>query len=85
MGVGLLVAAAGLALPVVSEQWRDWATPAIAYGMAIAFAGLFAMQFIDDKLPLDNLILLAILTQLFGGLHRIDVESQLVLLSRCCS
>jgi uncharacterized membrane protein len=29
--------------------------------MAIAFAGLFALQFIEPSVPLDNLILLAIL------------------------
>jgi uncharacterized membrane protein len=62
VGIGLLIAAAGLALPAVSERWRDWATPTIAYGMAIAFAGLFALQFLEENVPLGNLILLAILT-----------------------
>lgn len=61
VGIGLLVAAAGLAVPAVSERWSAWSTPAVAYGMAIAFAGLFALQFIEPSVPLDNLILLAIL------------------------
>jgi uncharacterized membrane protein len=60
VGIGLVVAAAGLSAPVVSEQWSAWASPAVAYGMTIAFAGLFALQFIES-VTLDHLILLAIL------------------------
>jgi len=59
--VGVLIAAAGLAGPIVLGRWRPWGQAAIAYGMAIAFAGLFALQFIETA-PLDHLILLAIVT-----------------------
>jgi len=61
IAIGLLVAAAGLAGPAISEMWRAWAAPAVGYGMAIAFAGFFALQFIETT-PLGTLILLAILT-----------------------
>jgi uncharacterized membrane protein len=60
VGIGLVAAAAGLSAPVVSERWNEWASPAVAYGMTIAFAGLFALQFIES-VTLDHLILLAIL------------------------
>ncbi len=59
--VGLLIAAAGLAGPLVLGHWRAWGPAAVAYGMAIAFAGLFALQFIET-VQLDHLILLAIIT-----------------------
>jgi uncharacterized membrane protein len=61
VGIGLLVAATGVAAPVFSERWTVWAPSAIAYGMAVAFAGLFALQFVET-LALDYLILLAIIT-----------------------
>jgi uncharacterized membrane protein len=61
VAIGLIIAAAGVAGPVVFGRWRIWGAAAIAYGMAVAFAGLFAMQFIENP-PLDNLILLAIVT-----------------------
>jgi uncharacterized membrane protein len=61
VGLGLLIAAAGLAAPAVSERWQAWGAPAVAYGMTIAFAGLFALQFVES-VTLDYLILLAVLT-----------------------
>jgi len=61
VGIGLLIAACGLAAPVVAPRWAQWATTAVAYGMTIAFVGLFALQFVE-KAALDTLILLAILT-----------------------
>jgi len=61
VAIGLLVAAAGVAGPIVLGHWRIWGAAAIAYGMAVAFAGLFALQFIESP-PLDSLILLAIIT-----------------------
>jgi uncharacterized membrane protein len=61
VGIGLLVAAAALGAPAVSERWRAWALPALAYGMTITFAGLFALQFVET-VTVDYLILLAILT-----------------------
>jgi uncharacterized membrane protein len=61
VGIGLLVVAAGLAAPAVSERFGGWATAAVAYGMTIAFAGLFALQFVET-IALDYLILLAIVT-----------------------
>ncbi len=60
VGIGLVVAAAGLAAPAVSERWSAWSIPGVAYGMTIAFAGLFALQFVESA-TLDTLILLAIL------------------------
>jgi uncharacterized membrane protein len=60
VGIGLVVAAAGLAEPVVSQRFNAWAMAAVAYGMTIAFAGLFALQFVET-VALDHLILLAIL------------------------
>ena len=61
VGIGLIIAAAGMAGPVILGRWRTWGAAAIAYGMTIAFAGLFALQFIETA-PLDHLILLAIIT-----------------------
>jgi uncharacterized membrane protein len=60
VGIGLLIAAAGVAAPLADERLHGWSTPIIAYGMSIAFAGLFALQFIKE-MPLDYFILLAIL------------------------
>ncbi|MGI9403047.1 MAG: DUF2157 domain-containing protein [Hyphomicrobium sp.] len=70
VGVGLLIAAAGLALPLVNERWSAFSSPAVAYGMTIAFAGLFALQFLEDDTLLFELILLAIaaLSLVFGGI-----------------
>jgi len=59
IAIGLLIAAAGLAGPIIFGRWRTWG--AVAYGMAIAFAGLFALQFIETA-PLERLIWLAILS-----------------------
>ena len=61
VGLGLLIAAAGIAAPVVDERLSPWSTPGTAYGLCIAYAGLFALQFIKE-LPLDYFILLAILS-----------------------
>ncbi len=61
VGIGLLIAAAGVAAPVADERLSGWSTSIIAYGMSIAYAGLFALQFIKDP-QLDSLILLAILS-----------------------
>jgi uncharacterized membrane protein len=61
VAIGLIIAAAGLAGPVIVGRWRTWGEAAIAYGTAIAFGGLFALQFIENP-HLDNLILLAIVT-----------------------
>lgn len=58
--IGLLIAAVGIFGPGVDERLQPYATAAIAYGMTIAFAGLFALQFIKDP-SLDSFILLAIL------------------------
>jgi uncharacterized membrane protein len=58
--IGLIIAAAGIFGPQVDERLQAWSTSAIAYGMTIAFAGLFALQFIKEP-SLGSLILLAIL------------------------
>ena len=60
VGIGLLIAAAGVAAPLADERLDAWSIPAIAYGMTIAFAGLFALQFIE-AMPLDSFALLAVL------------------------
>ncbi len=69
VGLGLLIAAAGVAAPIADARFADWSTPTIAYGMVIAFAGLFAMQFIQS-MPLDYFILLALfaLALVLGGI-----------------
>jgi uncharacterized membrane protein len=69
VGLGLLIAAAGLAGPTLDDRLSGWSTSIIAYGMTIAFAGLFALQFFKS-LPLDNFILLAIisLALVLGGI-----------------
>ncbi len=61
VGIGLLIAAAGVAAPAVSDRQSAWSHQAVAYGMTIAFAGLFALQFFESA-PIDRLILLAVLT-----------------------
>ena len=61
VAIGLIIAAAGVAGPVIFGRWRSWGAAAIAYGMAVAFAGLLALQFFENP-PLDSLILLAIVT-----------------------
>jgi len=70
VGIGLLIAAAGLALPLVDERWSVFLGPAVAYGMTLAFAGLFALQFVENDVPLFGLILLAIaaLTLVLAGI-----------------
>ena len=60
VGIGMLIAAAGLALPLLGPRWLAFSSPAVAYGMTIAFAGLFALQFVEEHVPLFGLILLAI-------------------------
>jgi len=67
--IGLLIAGAGLAIPQIEQRFADWSIPAIAYGMTIAFAGLFALQFIEEA-PLSTFILLAIaaLVLVLGGI-----------------
>ena len=69
VGIGLLVAAAGFAAPYVNEGGDAWSIPGVAYGMAIAFAGLFALQFVESAQP-GTLILLAIiaLALVVGGI-----------------
>ena len=61
VGLGLLIAAAGIAAPLVDERLSPWSTPGTAYGLCIAFAGLFALQFMM-QVPLGFFILLAILS-----------------------
>jgi len=67
--VGLLIAGAGVADPRVDRRFADWSIPAVAYGTTIAFAGLFALQFIEEA-PLSTFILLAIgaLVLVLGGI-----------------
>jgi uncharacterized membrane protein len=60
VGIGLLIAAAGVAAPIFEDRLEAWSTTAIAYGMTIAFAGLFALQFVQT-MPLDYFILFALL------------------------
>ncbi len=61
VGLGLLIAAIGLAGPIFANNLKQFSAPALGYGMTIAFAGLFAMQFVESP-PLGGLILLALAT-----------------------
>lgn len=61
VGVGLLIAAAGIAAPLIDERLSGWSIPGIGYGMVVAFAGLFALQFIEGP-HLDTFVLLALLS-----------------------
>jgi uncharacterized membrane protein len=61
VGIGLLVAAAGLAAPALFERQHAWGPSVLAYGATVAFAGLFALQFFETT-ALDHLILLAVFT-----------------------
>lgn len=61
VGLGFLIAAAGLVGPMFDERFAPWSVSTIAYGMTIAFAGLFALQYMQSP-GLDAFILLAILT-----------------------
>lgn len=73
-GLGLAVAAAGVAASVwtgrAASHVRDTQLVdaagrlALGYGMVIAFAGLFALQFAVENVPLPSLIALAALTLL---------------------
>jgi uncharacterized membrane protein len=67
--LGLLVMAAGLAAHVVFGEQPAWALPAIAYGMAIAFAGMFALQFVEETTT-GTLLLFAVLALMLvlGGI-----------------
>jgi uncharacterized membrane protein len=60
VAIGLLIIAAGLVAPAAPEPLPAWGIPAVAYGMAIAFAGLCALQFVESP-GLGTLILLAVL------------------------
>lgn len=66
--LGLLAMAAGLLAPVVLGERPPWAPAALAYGLAIAFAGMFALQFVEETTT-GSLILLAVLALLLvlGG------------------
>ena len=62
VAIGLVIAAAGFVGPIFFPSLpslRDWATPSLAYGGAIVFAGLLALQFVE-KASLGQLIVLAI-------------------------
>jgi uncharacterized membrane protein len=59
--IGLVLMGAGLVSPAAPAPLRPWGPPAVAYGMTIAFAGLYALQFIGST-GLGLLILLAVLT-----------------------
>jgi uncharacterized membrane protein len=72
--IGLLIAGLGLAVPLFLPRLGDTGLAAIGYGVAIAFAGLFALQFIES-VTTDRLILLAalalalMLATIWFGLH----------------
>jgi uncharacterized membrane protein len=74
VAIGLLVAAAGLAAPVAPKRWRPWGLPAVGYGTTIAFAGLYALQFVESQ-QLGVFVLLAVLAMalvlagIWYGLH----------------
>jgi uncharacterized membrane protein len=61
VGLGLLTAAAGLAAPAITGKPGAWGPSLVAYGVTVAFAGLIALQFLDDT-TIGRLILLALFT-----------------------
>lgn len=60
-GLGLAGAAAALLIDQIRPQWSDFKAPLLGYAMVIAFAGLFALQFVDD-ITRSNLVALAAFT-----------------------
>ncbi|KWT71570.1 hypothetical protein APY04_0423 [Hyphomicrobium sulfonivorans] len=68
--IGLLVFGAGVAMSKLDDgRLHGWVTPTIGYGLVIAFAGLFAMQFIEGA-ALNEFIVLAVaaLALVLGGI-----------------
>jgi uncharacterized membrane protein len=61
VAIGLLILAAGVIAPRVIDGAQGWGSAAVGYGMVIAFAGLFALQFLE-KASTSQLILLAVVT-----------------------
>lgn len=58
---GVSLMAGGFALEKLDERLAAYSPSSESYGLAIAFAGLMAQQFIDD-IAIDNLIVLAVAT-----------------------
>ncbi len=58
--IGLAIAGAALAAEQLPGVWRRIAPAALGYGMAIAYAGLFAFKFIETRDP-GTLALLSVL------------------------
>lgn len=70
VAIGLLVFGAGVAMARLDDhRLAGWEVPTVGYGLVIAFAGLFAMQFIEGA-ALSTFILLAIgaLALMLGGI-----------------
>jgi uncharacterized membrane protein len=62
-GLGLVGCAAAFLIDQVRPQWADLKPPLLGYAMVIAFAGLFALQFVDS-VSNANLLALAAFTLL---------------------
>lgn len=61
VAIGLLIIAAAVLVRQFHHELDAIATPALGYGIAVAFAGVFAMQFIDP-ITRSSLIFIAALT-----------------------
>jgi uncharacterized membrane protein len=74
IAIGLCLALAGIAARDVIDRATGFAGPMVIYGLGVAFAGLFALQFLE-KTPVAGIALLAVLTlvlvigALFYGVH----------------
>lgn len=62
--VGLLAALGAVAVEKLVPEYADMGASALGYAIAVAFAGLFAIQFIENP-GFSNLIALAALTLIF--------------------
>lgn len=58
--IGLAIVGAGLAGPILDARLDGWSVPIIGYGASIAYAGLFAQQFVQSP-TLNALVLFALL------------------------
>jgi uncharacterized membrane protein len=74
IAIGLVVAGAGIAARAPIDRRLGFGGSVVIYGLAIAFAGLFALQFLE-KTPVAGIAILAVLTlglvigALFYGVH----------------
>ncbi len=70
VGIGLALTAVGIAARGVIERWTGFGGPFVIYGLAVTYAGMFAMQFIDDtNMPSITILALGSLILVLGALY----------------